>query len=114
MTLQQFLDRLPGAARSGHDWLANCPGHDDRTASLSVTEKNGKILVFCHAGCEAKDVVAVLGLRMSDLFIAPNGHARAPDAPREIAAYPYCDEQGRVLYQVVRFEPKGFKQRRPD
>ena len=30
-----------------------------------------------------------------------------------MAFYDYEDEQGRPLYQVVRFEPKGFSQRRP-
>lgn len=29
-----------------------------------------------------------------------------------VATYDYCDEQGRLLYQVVRFEPKDFSQRR--
>ena len=28
--------------------------------------------------------------------------------------YGYCDENGTLLFQVVRFEPKGFRQRRPD
>jgi ureidoglycolate hydrolase len=30
------------------------------------------------------------------------------------AQYDYTDEDGNVLYQVVRFEPKDFRQRRPD
>jgi hypothetical protein len=34
---------------------------------------------------------------------------------REIAAvYPYVDEQGDLLFQVVRYKPKNFVQRRPD
>lgn len=32
---------------------------------------------------------------------------------KPVAYYDYVDEQGRLLYQVVRFEPKGFSQRRP-
>jgi hypothetical protein len=31
-----------------------------------------------------------------------------------IAAYDYIDEHGEVLFQVCRFEPKDFRQRRPD
>ena len=31
-----------------------------------------------------------------------------------VAHYDYIDEQGVLLYQVVRFEPKTFPQRRPD
>ena len=39
-----------------------------------------------------------------------------PDsAPRKIArTYDYTDEAGRLIYQVVRYEPKEFRQRRPD
>ena len=42
--------------------------------------------------------------------------ARKKKAQREgkpVAFYDYTDEQGRLLYQVVRFEPKSFAQRRP-
>jgi DNA primase len=31
-----------------------------------------------------------------------------------VAAYDYYDETGELLYEVVRFEPKNFRQRRPD
>jgi len=30
-----------------------------------------------------------------------------------VATYNYVDEQGKLLYQVVRYDPKDFKQRRP-
>ncbi len=33
---------------------------------------------------------------------------------REVAAYAYTDEDGVGLFEVVRFEPKDFRQRRPD
>lgn len=33
---------------------------------------------------------------------------------RIVATYDYVDEQGEVLFQVCRFEPKTFRQRRPD
>jgi len=40
---------------------------------------------------------------------------RLDSNPRQlVAAYDYFDEQGVLLYQVVRFEPKDFRQRRPD
>ncbi len=46
------------------------------------------------------------------------GGAQAPAAPvaerRIVATYDYRDEGGDLLYQVVRFQPKGFVQRRPD
>ena len=36
------------------------------------------------------------------------------DAKQPVAIYPYTDENGRLLFEVVRFEPKAFLQRRPD
>src|SRR5262249_61841009 len=31
-----------------------------------------------------------------------------------VAIYDYTDDKGELLYQVVRLEPKSFRQRRPD
>jgi hypothetical protein len=33
---------------------------------------------------------------------------------KEVAAYDYVDEEGRLLFQCVRYVPKDFRQRRPD
>jgi len=38
----------------------HCPAHDDPTPSLSVEEKDGKVLVHCHAGCEQAPVIEAL------------------------------------------------------
>jgi putative DNA primase/helicase len=38
----------------------------------------------------------------------------APTRRVIVAAYDYCNEQGELLFQVCRFEPKDFRQRRPD
>lgn len=44
--------------------------------------------------------------------------AGRPEAPstgrRHVASYPYVDEAGALLFEVVRYEPKEFRQRRPD
>jgi hypothetical protein len=50
---------------------------------------------------------------------APSANELAPGplaaGNREIAAvYPYRDERGHVLFETVRWSPKGFSQRRPD
>lgn len=90
------------------DWL--CPAHDDRTPSLSVNRGNKGVVITCQAGCETKDVVDLLGLTMGDLFDEdrpPRDHK-----PEIVATYDYTDEEGQPLYQVVRFEPKDFRQRR--
>ena len=34
--------------------------------------------------------------------------------PRIVATYNYHDHEGKLLFQTVRYEPKDFRQRRPD
>jgi hypothetical protein len=43
-----------------------------------------------------------------------NGGAGGGRLGREVAAYDYTDDNGQLLYQAVRFEPKDFRQRRPN
>ena len=45
----------------------NCPGHDDRSASLSLSiDIKGKGLFYCHAGCNWTQIAAGLGLWAGD------------------------------------------------
>jgi len=111
MRVGEFLNKLEGVKQAATGWMTRCPAHDDRKASLSVTEgDDGRILLHCQAFCATGDVIAAMGLAMSDLFPEkePSGKGRI------VATYDYRDERGMLLYQVVRFEPKDFRQRRPD
>lgn len=68
MDAQTIAESL-GGKRSGKGWIARCPAHDDKHPSLSITEvDDGKVLINCHAGCHAADVVAAIGLELKDLF----------------------------------------------
>jgi putative DNA primase/helicase len=46
-------------------------------------------------------------------YIPKAAPARA-GSKRQVATYDYKDEAGDLLYQVVRYEPKDFRQRAPD
>jgi hypothetical protein len=59
MTAKAIAAALQGR-RSGSGWMARCPAHEDRGPSLSICEKNGKILVHCFAGCSQREVIAAL------------------------------------------------------
>lgn len=53
-----------GGHRSGAGWLAKCPAHDDQTPSLSIKDGElGRLLLFCFAGCETFQVIALLKAR---------------------------------------------------
>jgi hypothetical protein len=64
------LSRLRGKRRSGGGWIACCPAHEDRSPSLSICEgRDGRVLIYCHAGYPTTAVLAALGLQMRDLFV---------------------------------------------
>lgn len=67
---ETMLARLEGIRSFGPSrWMARCPSHTDRTASLSIREcDDGRVLINCFGGCGAADVVAAVGLELSDLF----------------------------------------------
>ncbi len=87
---EKVLDALErggfGPRKNGAGWQARCPGHDDRIASLSVSEGgDARALAHCHAGCETTVVLAALGLKVGDLM-----PPRATERPSAI-----CDAQGK-------------------
>ena len=108
---EQLLGRLDGVRANGSGWKGRCPAHPDRTPSLSITETDDRILVHCHAGCAKEDVVAAVHLTMADLFF---DRQERSERPREVATYPYTDADGELLYEVIRYEPKTFRQRAAD
>jgi hypothetical protein len=116
--VERLLSKLPDATRSGDGWSARCPAHEDRRPSLSVREgEDGRALVWCHAGCTVDAVCAAVDLRVRDLFPPdkmPPTPVRLNGAPQITATYDYVDESGALLFQVVRYEPKDFRQRRPN
>jgi DNA primase len=106
MTIDSIVRAL-NARRSGAAWIAKCPAHDDKNPSLSIRDADGKVLLHCHAGCTQGDVIDAL--KACGVW-----QPERTENSRIVAEYDYTDEQGNLLYQVVRYQPKDFKQRRPD
>ena len=107
MNAAEIARHLDGR-KSGATWIACCPAHDDKDPSLGLRDADGKVLVHCYAGCEQRAVITALMAR--GLWHEQDRQPR----PRIVAEYSYTDETGNLLYQVIRTEPKGFFQRRPD
>lgn len=124
--LEMILRKLPNAKHSSDDWKACCPAHDDRTPSLSIREgDDGRVLLHCFAGCAIDSICEAFGITTADLMpssspVKKSDMPAKPPAvelsvkPRIVATYDYHDEEGRLLFQAVRYEPKNFKQRRPN
>lgn len=114
MIAAEFAKLVRHAKRrpDGKWWDAQCGAHDDRHASLSFADGDHALVVACHAGCSREQIAAAVGRTVAD-FSHPENGRRAPSR-RIIATYDYRSAAGELLYQVVRFEPKDFRCRRPD
>ena len=99
------------------------PGHPgDRSGSNCVVwvGSSGSVGAVCHSqDCAYDDILRGLGV-LSRTANREEGSRNArkgrPDTARAriVATYDYRDGRGELLFQVVRFTPKGFRQRRPD
>lgn len=94
----------------------HCPAHADSTPSLSVSEKDGKILVYCHGGCPQDQVLSAL--KEKGLWPSGNKSGHTPPRKKElVSTYGYKNATGTLLFEVCRFRnpdgSKTFSQRRP-
>ena len=59
MNFHELAKALNGK-KSGNEYLACCPAHEDRNPSLSISSNGEKILFYCHAGCTQENVISAL------------------------------------------------------
>jgi len=115
--VEHVLGLLKGVRHLGpNQWEARCPSHEDRKSSLSVSRgDDGRVLLHCHATCSTMEVTRALGIGLNELF-PPNAVPKSFFGSQSsiVATYDYRDVNETLLFQVVRFEPKSFRQRRPD
>lgn len=84
MSAETLLSKLEGVKRTADSrYLARCPAHEDRTASLSIRElADGRVLAHCFAGCSIAEVLNAVGLDMDALFPEkPAGHGKPERRP---------------------------------
>lgn len=104
MKIDEVLDKLEGVQSRGTGWVACCPAHEDSSPSLSVDETDdGNVLLNCHAGCTFESIAKALGM---------GGKRDKWDASLAEASYDYVNEQGTLLFQVLRMPRKEFPARR--
>ena len=122
MSLEQIARALGGEV-SGGQVLAPGPNHSAEDRSLAVKHGEKGLVVYSHAGddiWQCKDHVrAKLGLPpwngKRSSYPLEGGYGPRPSPERKIVArYDYTDEDGNLLFQVERYTPKKFVQRRPD
>lgn len=99
MSVANLLSCLDGVKNTGPDrWLAKCPSHEDRTASLSIRELgDGRVLCHCFAGCSVHEVLGAVGLQIDELFPEkPLQHGRPDRRP-----FPAADVLRAIGYEAL-------------
>ncbi len=127
-------DCRPRLRHNGFDAL--CPAHDDRKASLSASEgEQQNVVLCCHAGCRAEEVLGAIGLSWPDVMetrsfagTRPRTKIESASRPRPAKCnvgdryngerithvYDYRDASGNVVYRVCRTRGKQFPVARKD
>jgi hypothetical protein len=116
---------LPGGRVEGHEYVcADLTGGPGRSLSVNLqsgiwkdfaTDIGGKDPVSLYAAIHGlKQGEAARQLAEILRVDAGNGNGSSRAKARITATYDYHDAAGNLLFQVVRLEPKSFRQRRPD
>lgn len=111
------LPKLEGVRRNGGYWMARCPAHEDGTASLSIKVGTQQpVILNCHAGCQSEDILTAMGLTWEQVCAPREEQRKGEWTPygEAVAVYDYTDEDGKLLFQVLRTANKQFPQRVPD
>lgn len=109
MSLNDFLTLIEAKTgykprHSGKGYSARCPCrlHNDKKASLSISEEpDGKMLFHCHAGCTYAEICQELGITPESI-----SNRKTSDTSNEY--YYYHDENKDILYRKVKTPLKKF------
>jgi hypothetical protein len=130
LTLERLEDAIE-EAKHGRESMVKCPAHADNAASLHVKAGDTQpVIMFCHARCATEDIIRESGIDPQILMAErdPNDWrgqgewtpVRDTDGSTLYASnvYPYYDENGNLLFEVLRVPMPGgkktFRQRHPD
>jgi uncharacterized protein DUF3631 len=97
---------------SASGWTsALCPAHADSEPSFGFKiGPDGQVAAInCFAGCSPRAIAEALGVTVNDFRPHPIKQSKSIQA-----VYDYHDEQGVLLYQVVRRADKALRFRHPD
>ena len=114
--IEELLDRLQKVRPTGKDkWVACCPVHGDKNPSMSVAEKDGRVLCHCFScGANGLKVIQALGLPPSVLFEKPLEQGYIPKRIQEEAEIDRLVIAGaeQMRKQGKRLSYKDFKRER--
>jgi putative DNA primase/helicase len=91
MKAHELLSRLDGVRNQSKGWVARCPAHEDKKASLSINEGEKGVLLKCFVGCSTSAICEALGFFERDLFYEETRSVNEWDK------YPIKDINGRLV-----------------
>jgi len=137
---ESFYGQIINLKPYGHRLRGNCPIHNGKDANFEIDSRTG--YWQCYSQCQdGGDIFSFVQKYYNKSFPdalrhlaewvgwVPGAQSQAPVVatvvtgvlpendempPKIVAEYDYLDEGGNLIYQVVRFEPKDFRQRRPN
>ena len=102
MSAETLLAALDGVRKTRPgSWMAKCPAHGDKRASLIVTEKDdGRVLMHCFAmQCSVADICSAANVDLAELF-PPTDNVRY-DGKNKPITRPYITAD---IFRAVSFE----------
>lgn len=124
ITAKEIAHALSGGKEtrlSDNGWKCRCPTHDDKSSSLTVRDKNGKVLIQCHAGCSNDTVIKELQNRdlwpkkeynkdswtpvlpVPSTVKDPGPEYKHPKHGTPVKRWTYINAEGEVLGYVYRY-----------
>lgn len=96
---------------------AQCPAHEDRTASFGFWQGNRGVVIKCLAGCENAAILDALGLTWGDLFDESRGRdyvpvrerpwdRSVPFDPRRLEGDGFARHAADVINEIARLEKR--------
>jgi hypothetical protein len=84
MVIDNLLSKFDKVKPTGNGkYLACCPAHPDKSPSLAIKQTDdGKLLLHCFSGCQVSDIVAAVGLELSDLMPENPSYQKGTKPPR--------------------------------
>lgn len=112
--LRVFLENHEGHKFKGNATL--CPFHDDHIESMTVNEKNGGWVWYCHRCKEGGNIINyhakkhnITNKESVEELAGIFGLEYVKEKPTVVAEYSYPNEQEAELYKILRYKPKAFK-----
>ena len=135
----RYFTQFTPLVKDGREWRGPCPLHGGHGLNLVIDPETGQW--YCHSQCRkggdsfsfiqelkgfsfpeaVADVAEFAQMPSQQPQTAPTMRKQNGRPPKQastqgkvVAEYSYTDEAGETLFQVVRYDPKKFRQRRPD